>query len=130
MRAEDLSLVSVDDHVVEPPTLFDNHLPAKWLDRAPKSVHRDGIDVWEYEGSTIPNIGLNAVAGRPPEEYNIEPTSYDMIRKGCYDIDERIEDMNRNGVLGSMCFASFVQFCGQLFNRSKDLVMGLNLVRA
>jgi predicted TIM-barrel fold metal-dependent hydrolase len=73
---------------------------------------------------------LNAVAGRPPEEYNIEPTSYDMIRDGCYDIHERINDMNRNGVLSSMCFPSFVQFCGQLFSRSKDLDMGLNLLRA
>ena len=86
--------------------------------------------MWEYEGNTIPNIGLNAVAGRPPEEYNIEPTSYDMIRKGCYDIHERVIDMNRNGVLGSMCFPSFVQFCGQLFSRSKDLDMALNLLRA
>ena len=130
MRAEDLTLVSVDDHVVEPPDLFEGHLPEKWMEHAPKSVHRDGIDVWVYEDNVIPNIGLNAVAGRPPEEYNIEPTSYEMMRKGCYDIDERVNDMNRNGVLGSMCFPSFVQFCGQLFSRSKDLDMGLNLLRA
>jgi len=130
-KAEDLILVSVDDHVVEPPTLFDNHLPEKWKEFAPKSVRKDnGIDVWVYEGSEIPNIGLNAVAGRPPEEYNIEPTSYDMIRDGCYDINERVNDMNRNGLLGSMCFPSFVQFCGQLFSRSKDLDMGLNMLRA
>ncbi len=130
-KADELILVSVDDHVVEPPTLFDNHLPARWKDLAPKSVHKDdGTDVWVYEGVEIPNIGLNAVAGRPPEEYNIEPTSYDMIRAGCYDIHERVRDMNRNGVLGSMCFPSFVQFCGQLFSRSKDLDVGLNLLRA
>ncbi|MGH9112022.1 MAG: amidohydrolase family protein [Acidimicrobiales bacterium] len=131
MRAEDLILVSVDDHVVEPPDLFEGHLPDKWMEFAPRSVPKDdGSDVWVYEGVEIPNIGLNAVAGRPPEEYNIEPTSYEMIRAGCYDIDERVMDMNRNGVLGSMCFPSFVQFCGQLFSRSKDLDMGLNLLRA
>src|SRR5689334_22356065 len=28
------------------------------------------------------------------------------------------------------CFPSFVQFCGQLFSRSKDLDMGLNLLKA
>jgi len=128
---EDLVLVSVDDHVVEPPNLFDNHLPAKWKEYAPKSVRKDsGIDVWVYEGNEIPNIGLNAVAGRPPEEYDIEPTSYEMMRAGCYDIHERVKDMNRNGVLASMCFPSFVQFCGQLFSRSKDLDIGLNLLRA
>ena len=129
--AEDLILVSVDDHVVEPPTLFDNHLPAKWKDAAPRSIRKDdGTDVWVFEGNEIPNIGLNAVAGRPPEEYNIEPTSYDMIRKGCYDIHERVLDMNRNGVLGSMCSPSFVQFCGQLFSKSSDLDTSLQLLRA
>ena len=93
-------IISVDDHVVEPPDMFKNHLPAKWQEYAPKSVKKpDGIDVWVYEDNVIPNIGLNAVAGRPPEEYNIEPTSYDMMRKGCYDIHERVNDMNRNGVL-------------------------------
>jgi hypothetical protein len=46
MRAEDLVLVSVDDHVVEPPDLFEGHLPEKWMEYAPKNVHRDGIDVW------------------------------------------------------------------------------------
>ena len=91
---------------------------------------QDGIDVWEFEGNVIPNIGLNAVAGRPPEEYNIEPTSFDMMRAGCYDIHERVKDMNRNGVLGSMCFPSFVQFCGQLFSKSKDLDTSIHLLRA
>jgi len=131
MRTEDLILVSVDDHVVEPPDMFKNHLPDKWKDLAPKSVKRaDGTDVWVYEGSEIPNIGLNAVAGRPPEDYNVDPTRYEEIRAGCYDIGERVKDMNRNGVLGSMCFPSFVQFCGQLFSKSKDLDVGLNMLRA
>ena len=101
MRAEDMILVSVDDHVVEPPDLFEGRVPAKFVDQAPKVVHKeDGTDYWVYEGSQIPNIGLNAVAGRPPEEYGMEPTSYSEMRKGCYDIHERIRDMNANGVLG------------------------------
>ena len=131
MRTEDMILVSVDDHVVEPPDMFLEHVPAKWLDKAPKSVKKpDGTDVWVYEGNEIPNIGLNAVAGRPPEEYNIEPTRYEEIRPGCYDVDERVRDMDRNGVLGSMCFPSFVQFCGQLFARSADKKAALVLLQA
>ncbi|MBV8983703.1 MAG: amidohydrolase [Acidimicrobiia bacterium] len=131
MQLEDLILVSVDDHVVEPPNMFDNHLPDKWKDQAPKSVKKpDGTDVWVYEDAEIPNIGLNAVAGRPPEDYNVNPTRYEEIRAGCYDVNERVKDMNRNGVLGSMCFPSFVQFCGQLCSRSQDLDVGLNMLRA
>ncbi len=121
MRTEDLILVSVDDHVVEPPDMFEGRVPAKWKDRAPRVIHKDdGTDVWSYEGNEIPNVGLNAVVGRPPEEYGIEPTSFEEMRPGCYDIDERVRDMNVNGVLGSMCFPSFIQFCGQLFARTED----------
>src|SRR6202045_1019652 len=94
---EDLILVSVDDHVVEPPTLFDAHLPDRWKEFAPRSVRKDdGTDVWVYQGAEIPNIGLNAVAGRPPEEYGMEPTSFDELRPGCYDIDQRGGDLAAN----------------------------------
>ena len=131
MQAEDLILVSVDDHVVEPPDMFDGRVPAKWKDRAPRVVHKDdGTDVWSFEGNEIPNVGLNAVVGRPPEEYGIEPTSFAEMRPGCYDIHERIRDMNVNGVLGSMCFPSFVQFCGQLFARTEDKELALAMLQA
>ena len=131
MQIDDLVLVSVDDHVVEPPDMFERHIPDRYRDEAPRLVHRDdGSDAWLFQGKELPNIGLNAVAGRPPEEYNVDPTRYEEIRAGCYDIGERVKDMNRNGVLGSMCFPSFVQFCGQLFSKSKDLDVGLNMLRA
>jgi predicted TIM-barrel fold metal-dependent hydrolase len=129
--AEDLILISVDDHVVEPPDLFDRHLPARWRDKAPRVVHEeDGTDYWVYEDARIPNVGLNAVAGRPPEEYGIEPTSFEEMRRGCYDVHERVRDMNANGVLGSMCFPSFPQFCGQLFARTKDKEQALVMLQA
>ena len=128
--AEDLILISVDDHIVEPPTLFDNASP-RLRELAPKFVHKDdGTDVWQYEGAEMPNVGLNAVAGKKPEEYGIEPTALADIRRGCWDVAERVQDMNRNGVLASMNFPSFVGFCGQLFSRSQDLSVDLDLLRA
>src|SRR5579871_1533698 len=131
MDVNDLILVSVDDHVVEPPDMFDQHLPAKYQDVAPRVVQTaSGDDVWFYEGNELPNIGLNAVAGKPPEEYGIEPTSFGEMRPGCYDIHQRIADMDANGVLGSMCFPSFPQFCGQLFSRTQDKDVALAMVRA
>ena len=121
MRLEDMILVSVDDHVVEPPDMFEQHVPAAYRPRAPRVVRKkDGSDVWVFEGQQVPNIGLNAVVGRPPEEYGMEPTSYDQLRPGCYDIGERIRDMNVNGVLASMCFPSFPSFTGMLFARCED----------
>jgi predicted TIM-barrel fold metal-dependent hydrolase len=121
MQANDMILVSVDDHVVEPPNMFDQHLSDPWKARAPRVVRKqNGSDVWVFEGDQLPNIGLNAVVGRPPEEYGVEPTSYDQMRPGCFDIHERVRDMNANGVLASMCFPSFTGFCGQLWARQED----------
>jgi predicted TIM-barrel fold metal-dependent hydrolase len=121
MRVDDLILVSVDDHVVEPPDLFDGHLPPEWKARAPRVVRKkDGSDVWVFEGQQLPNIGLNAVVGRLPEEYGMEPTAYEQMRRGCWDVDARIQDMNANGVLASLCFPSFPGFSGNLFARQQD----------
>jgi predicted TIM-barrel fold metal-dependent hydrolase len=131
MKAEDLILVSVDDHLVEPPDLFEGRIPAKYADQAPR-VERlaDGSDVWTFNGSTIPNIGLNAVAGRPKEEYGVEPTAFDEMRPGCYDIHERIKDMNAGGVLASMNFPSFPGFSGRLFAACADKDLALAVVQA
>jgi predicted TIM-barrel fold metal-dependent hydrolase len=119
--AGDLILVSVDDHVVEPPDMFEGRLPAKLQPRAPR-VERldDGTDAWVFEGETLSNIGLNAVAGRPPQDFSVDPLSFEDMRSGCWDSADRVRDMNAGGVLGSMCFPTFVQFCGQLFSRTKD----------
>src|SRR5947209_17313798 len=103
MKAADMILVSVDDHVIEPPNLFEGRLPARYADQAPKVVRNDdGADVWVFNGTVVPNIGLNAVAGRPREEYGIEPTAFDEMRPGCYDVDERVKDMSAGGVLAFM----------------------------
>jgi predicted TIM-barrel fold metal-dependent hydrolase len=131
MNAEELIMISVDDHVVEPPDMFEGHIPAKYADAAPKVVKQeDGSDVWTFGGAIIPNIGLNAVAGRPKEEYGIEPTAFDEIRPGCYNIHERIKDMSAGGILASMNFPSFPGFSGRLFAASEDKDLALAVLRA
>ena len=121
MDAKDLILVSVDDHLVEPPSLFEGRMAARYVEAAPK-IRRtaDGSDVWVFNDVVIPNVGLNAVAGRPKEEYGVEPTAFDEMRPGCYDVHERIKDMNAGGVLGSMNFPSFPGFSGRLFAACED----------
>ncbi|RZV54791.1 MAG: amidohydrolase, partial [Pseudomonadales bacterium] len=65
MKMDDLILVSIDDHVSEPPNMFDNHLPPELKSKAPKLITlEDGTDRWTYEDYSLPNVGLNAVVGR------------------------------------------------------------------
>ncbi len=113
---DDLILISVDDHVIEPPDLFAGHLTGDYLERAPKLVRNEaGNDVWTFGDAVIENPALNAVAGRPLEEYGLEPQSLEEIRPGCYDVDERVKDMDAGGVLASMNFPSFPTFTARLF---------------
>jgi predicted TIM-barrel fold metal-dependent hydrolase len=130
MNKDDMILISVDDHIVEPPDMFKNHLSKKYQDEAPRLVHNaDGSDTWQFRDIVIPNVALNAVAGRPKEEYGIEPQGLDEIRPGCYKVDERVKDMNAGGILGSMCFPSFPGFAGRLF-ATEDHEFSLALVQA
>ncbi len=121
MKMNDLLILSVDDHISEPGHLFDRHLSGEALASAPKfRTTAVGTDYWEYQGQMIPSIGLNAVVGRVPEEYGVEPTSLAQLRKGVYDVHARIEDMNANGIAASLNFASCVGFDAGLFHRAKD----------
>jgi predicted TIM-barrel fold metal-dependent hydrolase len=133
MDASELILISVDDHIVEPPELFEQHLPESYRGRddVPHIVRTEsGDDVWFYDGRAFPNIGLNAVAGRPRDEYGVDPTSYEEMRRGCWDVDARIDDMNANGVLASLCFPSFPRLCGQVFAEAEDKELAHVLVQA
>jgi predicted TIM-barrel fold metal-dependent hydrolase len=127
MQKEDLILVSVDDHIVEPRDLFEGRLPAKYADEAPRVVGEETADKWVFGEGETRNSGLNAVAGRPPEEYGLEPTKFEEIRTGCYDVHERVKDMDANGVLGSLNFPSMPRFCGQFFAARAKQDAGLAL---
>jgi predicted TIM-barrel fold metal-dependent hydrolase len=131
MDAADLILVSVDDHLIEPPEMFDGRLPSRYQGEAPRVVRTDdGSDVWTFNGAVIPNVGLNAVAGRPREEYGVDPTAFDEMRRGCFDVHERVKDMNAGGVLASMCFPSFPGFSARLFAACQDKGLALAVVKA
>jgi predicted TIM-barrel fold metal-dependent hydrolase len=125
-------IISVDDHLIEPPDLFDGRMPARLAGRAPRVVETDtGVQQWLYEDRTYPNIGLNAVVGRPRHEWSMEPARFEEMRPGCWDIEARVADMDLNGVWASLCFPSLVAgFCGAVFSGSDDSDLGLACVRA
>ena len=101
------TVISVDDHVVEPADTFEHRLPHALADRAPRIVETpEGHQVWEFEGQRYTQVGMNAVAGRRPETYGLEPFRFDQMRPGCYDVDARVHDMDLNGVWASVNFPS------------------------
>ena len=120
MKMDDMIMLSVDDHIVEPPTVFKNQLTAKQLETAPTMRRVNGADNWYYGKAKLMNVGLNAVAGRPSDEYGMEPASLDGMRRGCWDVDKRVEDMNADGILASMCFGTLAGMDGTVFHNHPD----------
>jgi predicted TIM-barrel fold metal-dependent hydrolase len=120
MKLDEMILVSIDDHIIEPADMFERHMPAKWADDAPKYVHAgpDGVDYWLYQGQQTGSVGLNAVASWPHPEWGFDPVGHPEMRPGCYDLDLRVRDMDANGVLASMCFPTFAGFNGMSLARS------------
>ena len=127
------TLISVDDHLVEPPHLFEGRLPSRLQDRAPRvEVDDAGMEYWSYDGERHYKVGLNAVVGRPREELGFEPTRFDEMRRGAWDIDARVHDMDLNGVYASLNFpSSLAGFAGQRYQLGvSDPELALAVVRA
>lgn len=123
-------LISVDDHILEPPNLWVDRVAAKDRDKAPHmEPDENGVDMWVYDGQRYPNSGLSAVVGKTKEEFSPEPLSYAEMRPGCYDAKARIEDMDRAGVLASLCFPTITRFCGQLFMEASDREFGFECLQ-
>jgi predicted TIM-barrel fold metal-dependent hydrolase len=144
-------IVSVDDHIVEPPHLWETWLPDKWKARAPRVVTKkiekmtyvsgtrydivegpngDPCDVWVFEGNEYPHKRHVAAVGFDRDDMTLSPITYEEMRPGCYEPKARVQDMLDNWVDGSLSFPTFPRFCGQTFTEIDDKDLGLACIRA
>jgi len=148
--ADDLPLmVSVDDHIVEPPTVWTDRIPEKYGEGIPRlvrekvpSVLHPGTetwaDVWHYGKLRVVSprafaASTYAVAAHSFDGFAdpMEPMTYDEMRPGAYEVKARLDDMDLDGIEASVCFPNaFVRFCGQTFLQSPDRELALLCVRA
>jgi predicted TIM-barrel fold metal-dependent hydrolase len=132
-RSRRYTIISVDDHVVEPADTFEGRVPARFAERAPRIVtDADGTETWVYDGIKMPQIGFSAVVGRPASEFSNEPTRFDEMRRGAWDVHARVADMDLDGVYASLNFPSFLAGFGggRIQTVTKDLDLALATVRA
>ena len=144
-------IVSVDDHVVEPPHVWETWLPEKLRARGPR-VERRGIgemrhvgggtyeqsfddngapaDCWVYEDLVYIHKRHVAAVGFDRDQMTMSPMTYDEMRPGCYEPKARIEDMEMNWVEASLAFPTFPRFCGQTFLEAKDRELAMACVLA
>jgi predicted TIM-barrel fold metal-dependent hydrolase len=145
-------VISADDHVVEPPQLWQDRLPSKYLEIGPRVERRrfdamglrngafradfnpEGAlegDVWLFEGREYALPRNIASAGGDPADDGFDPVTFEQMRPGCYDPAARLEDMDLDGIDASLCFPNtFPRFCGQTFSLAKDRDLALACIEA
>ena len=124
------TLFSVDDHIVEPAHVWSGRVASKYQDRVPHVVEVDGRQVWQWEGGQELTMGLNAVAGKPREEWGMEPARFEDMIPGCYDPVERSKDLLSNGIFASVAFPTLPGFGGRKFATFADMDLALVCVQA
>lgn len=143
-------IVSVDDHVIEPPDLWTTRLPARYaavgprVERLPagelalagaRYVERPGtdgplVDYWHYEDLFQSLKRAVAASGRPRDEMTMTATTYEDVRPGCFQPAARLLDMDANRTQASLCYPNFPRFCGQTFLEAADRELALLCVQA
>ncbi len=146
-------IISVDDHVVEPPTVWSDRLPSKYQDVGPRILQApvkeisfvggkfmavpgepgdpgEQVDWWLYEELRRPLLRVDAAVGHDRDEITMKGTTYDWMRPGAWQVKPRLEDMDTNWIEASLCFPTFPRFCGQTFMEAKDKDLALLCVKA
>ena len=101
MQMDDMILVSIDDHSIEPPDMYDEPCagqvegPCPQGDPQRRRHRRVGVPRQEYDDS-FRYGGHRRLA---KEEWGFEPGALSELRPGCFDVHERVRDMDANGVL-------------------------------
>jgi predicted TIM-barrel fold metal-dependent hydrolase len=142
-------LISVDDHVVEPPAVWTSRLPARVRQQGPHVRRERGVlnweglaprweiggadaewaDVWYYEDWVYPLQRGFAQSGFLDENPH-RAITYDEVLPGAYLREERLQSMDANHTDVSICFPNLVRFCGQLFLERTDKDVALLCVQA
>jgi predicted TIM-barrel fold metal-dependent hydrolase len=145
-------IISVDDHVIEPPTVWTDRVSKKFLSEAPRIVRApvkemtfiggkftavpgdpgdpgEPVDWWFYEDLRRPLTRLDTAVGFDRDEVTLKGISYDEMRPGSFLVKERLADMDISGIEASLCFPTFPRFCGQTFYEAHDKELALECVK-
>ncbi|HEY5171684.1 MAG TPA: amidohydrolase, partial [Acidimicrobiia bacterium] len=104
MLAADTKLISVDDHVIEPPGVFVDHIATRYRARAPHVIEPEpGVQGWEWEGRFYPLLFQGNVHTRRfrtdegGKGDDLFARCYGDMIPAAYDVHERVRAMDEDG---------------------------------
>ncbi len=124
-------LISVDDHVQEPPNLWTERLAkSRWGDSAPHLERAaDGRERWVVDGQILLD-GRPAISGALMADRNREAKSWTDVPPQAYLPPERLKAMDTGGVDYSVLYPTVAGLAGEAFARLKDPAFELACVQA
>ena len=108
---DDIRIIDVDTHVIEPPDLWTSRVDAKWGDRRPH-VRWDpatGRESWFIGDAPITGVGTSAMAGwaeYPPAH----PRTWDEIDPVMWDAKARLAMMDGYGIESQILYPNVLLF--------------------
>ena len=131
MLPADVKPISVDDHIIEPPHLWQSRLPAAYRERGPRVVElEDGTEAWLYEDQVIQTVRGNTRTLPGFDDDPLGVARFSEMRPGCYDPSARLDDMDLDGIWAQVNFPDFSRFAGHRFVVSHDFELAALCVRA
>ena len=124
-------LISVDDHVQEPPNLWTQRLSkTRWGERVPHLERiADGSDRWVVDNQVLLD-GSAALAGALMADRNHEPSRWQDVPTAAYVPSERLKAMDAAGIDYSVLYPTVAGLAGEAFGRLRDPDLELACVQA
>ncbi|MFI6309652.1 amidohydrolase family protein [Nocardia fusca] len=132
MSVEPWTIISIDDHLIEPEGTWTSRVSAKYKDRCPQVVRNptgEGWN-WQYDGNLFPFNGLQCVVGQDSADWSTVADDFESLHAGCYDSQKRLADLDAAGVVGSLCFPTMPGFGATWINRTDDHELAYESIRA
>jgi uncharacterized protein len=124
-------LISVDDHVQEPPNLWTQRLSkSRWGERVPHlEPMADGSERWVVDNQLLID-GSAALAGALMADRNHEPSRWQDVPAAAYVPSERLNAMDAAGIDYSVLYPTVAGLAGEAFGRLRDPDLELACVQA
>lgn len=124
-------LISVDDHVQEPPNLWTQRLSkTRWGERVPHLERiADGSERWVVDNQVLLD-GSAALAGALMADRNHEPSRWQDVPTAAYVPSERLKAMDAAGIDYSVLYPTVAGLAGETFGRLRDPDLELACVQA
>lgn len=118
----DYPIIDADAHVNEPPNLWQDRMPKKWKQRAPRLHRGERGDIWLFDdGAHKVPMGLTCTAGQ--SDFELSPTGgrYDEMRPASFDGKARLQEMTVDGIYAQLLYPSVALKGARIYSDEREL---------